>query len=75
VAGVDRGEEGNGGKKREGMRDGLSLVPFALLSRSPPLFLHLPRRVYGDVLSIQAMKKCNIVIEIFGIGHFHEQSF
>ena len=65
VAGVDRGKEGNGGKKREGMGDCLFLFPFSRISPSPPLFLHLPRRVYGDVLSIQAMKKCNIVMRDF----------
>ena len=82
VAGVDRGGEGNGGKKREGMgerRKGLPLpFPFRAFLPSPPLpslFLHLPRRVYGDMLPVQAMKKYDIVVRDFWIRSLSEQSF
>ena len=47
--------------------------PFRAFLLSP--FLHLPRRLHGDVLSVQALKNVTSSWEIFGIDHFHEQSF
>ena len=82
VADVDRGGEGNGGKKREGMgerRKGLPLpFPFRAFLPSPPLpslFLHLPRRVYGDMLPVQAMKKYDIVVRDFWIRSLSRTEF
>lgn len=42
---------------------------------SPPLFLHLPRRVYGDVLSVQTVKKCNMVVRDFWNRSFSRTEF
>ena len=39
-----------------------SPFPFRAFLPLPSPFLLLTRRVYGDLLSIQAMKKCNIVM-------------
>ena len=53
--------------------------PFSLSRFSPPppppLFLHLPRRVYGDVLSVQTVKKCNMVVRDFWNRSFSRTEF
>ena len=60
---------------REG-KDCLSLFPFALFSPPlPSLFLHLPRRVYGDMLPVQAMKKYDIVVRDFWIRSLSRTEF
>ena len=60
---------------REG-KDCLSLFPFALFSSPlPSLFLHQPRRVYGDMLPVQAMKKYDIVVRDFWIRSLSRTEF
>ena len=85
MAGVDRGGVGNEGKKtggdggeKERTASPFSLSRFSPLSSPPPpcLFLHLPRRVYRDVLSVQAIEqKCNIVVRDFWIRSFSRTEF
>ena len=81
VAGVERGREGNGGKKKRGAggEKERTASPFSLSRFSPlpsPLFFCTYHAGYMAICYLfKPWKNMTQSCEIFGFGHFHEQSF